>query len=105
MSSPVSDFFFLLDALSGIFFFNALGGIFFYALGGIFSQKLNKLRQEGMTSEFCTSHTQGAICSDLLSNFPFISYTALAISEISQSVARNLGLYLWESGKRDYVAT
>ena len=36
MSSPVSDFF-LLDA---------------YALGGIFSQKLNKLRQEGMTTEF-----------------------------------------------------
>ena len=43
---------------------------FFYGLGGIFSQKLNKLRQEGMTSEFFTSHTQGAICSDLLSNFP-----------------------------------
>ena len=62
MSSPVSDFFFLLDALGGIFYF--------YALGGIFSQKLNKLRQEGMTSEFRTSHTQGAICSDLLSNFP-----------------------------------
>lgn len=84
MSSPVSDFF-LLDA---------------YALGGIFSQELNKLRQEGMTTEFAHL-TQGDICSDLLSNFPFVSYTALAISEISQSVARNLVLYLWASGKRD----
>lgn len=87
------------------FLLDVLGGIFFYALGGIFSQKLNKPRQEGMTSEFCTSHTQETICSDLLSNFPLVSYTALAISGISQSVARNIVLYLWESGKRDYVAT
>lgn len=74
---PLSDFF-LLDA---------------YVLGGIFSQKLNKLNSWLLNFAHLTHKELFVlICCQ---TFPFVLYTALAISQIFQSVARNLER-LWQ---------